>query len=98
MAADYTSNQQDTIRKLQNYCATILDSIAAAKQLRQEAIDKGYTPGTATTGITDAITATVAPSCIAADLTAALATIATLDTTLAASSRAAYITLEKLRP
>ncbi len=101
MAQDYTADQLATVTALRQSCATILDTIAYARKVAQEAVDKGYTPGTPTTGITDALLQTgspaPAPSLSAADITAAVNTINTLDSTLAATSRALYKTLEKLR-
>ncbi len=83
MAQDYTKDQQNAVSRTQTLCATILDAVAAAKQLRQEAIDKGYAPGTPTTGITDAIVQTV--------LTAT-------SYTTSGTTRVGYTALEKLRP
>lgn len=98
MSGIYATDQQSMIRKIEQYCAAILDNIAAAKLLRQEAIDKGYAPGTLTTGIVDSDVQTISPACTAADITNALAAINSLDTTLAASSRQLYTQLEKVRP
>lgn len=101
MAQDYTKDQLDTISRLKTICATILDQIALAKIITQEAIDKGYAPGTPTTGITDALlqSGTPAPfqNLAAADISAATTAITLLDTTLAAASRTGYKALEKMR-
>jgi hypothetical protein len=96
------NDKKNTISRLQQYCATILDTIAAAKLLRQEAIDKGYQTGGAD-AITDAFlnangSPPPFPGLAVADLTAGLAAINNLDTQLAATSRTDYRALEKLRP
>ena len=96
--ADYSLDQKQSIRQFENAVSTLLDQLAYIKVLRQESIDKGYTPGTAITGITDAVVQAVSPQLVAADITAGFSTANTIDTTLAASSRAGYISLEKLRP
>lgn len=101
MSVDTTHDKTTTIKKLQDYCATILDTIAAAKLLRQEALDKGYNSAGAD-AITDVFlnggTTPPFPQLAQADLTAALAAIANLDTQLAAATRTDYKALEKLRP
>ena len=100
MAVNTNSVKSNTIVKLQGYCATILDAVAAAKQLRQEAIDAGFQTGGADP-ITDSFlngAGGVFPALAVADLTAALAAIDAIDTTLAANSRTHYKALQKLRP
>jgi hypothetical protein len=101
MAVDTSNDKKNTISKLQQYAATILDTIAAAKVLRQEAIDKGYNSA-GSDPITDAFlnsgTTPPFPQLQQADLTAALVAVANLDTQLAANSRTDYKALERMRP
>jgi hypothetical protein len=105
MAVSYTTDQLNTVSRLRNMCATILDQIAEAKLLAQEASDKGYGSGGANQ-LTDALLQTPAAGqavatnadLTAADVFAAVTTINTLDTTLAATSRAGYKSLERMRP
>lgn len=100
MAVNTSTAKQNAISKLQGYCTTILDTVNAAKQLRQECIDAGFQVGGGD-AITDAFlngAGGVFPQLAAADLTAAFAAIADIDTTLSATSRADYKALQKLRP
>lgn len=102
MAVVTDNDKKNTVSLLQQYSATILDTMNKVLLLRQEALDKTYQPGGAD-AITDAFLNTNGtpppfPQLQASDLTAALSTLATLDTTLAASSRAGYKALERMRP
>lgn len=100
MAVNTNSVKSNTVSRLQGYCSTILDAVAAAKQLRQEAIDAGFQTGGADP-ITDAYlngASGVFPQLAVTDLTAALAAIDAIDVLLAASSRAHYRALQRLRP
>lgn len=100
MPVNTSAVKSNTISRLQGHCATILDAIADAKQLRQEALDAGFNTGGADP-ITDAFlngASGVFPALAVADLTAALAAVDAIDTLLAANSRAHYRALGKLRP
>ena len=100
MAVNTSAVKSNLISELQQDCEAILNAIAHAKLLRQEAIDQGFQAG-GSDAVTDAFlngAGGVFPQLAVADLTAAFATIDTLDTTLAASSRAGYKALLKLRP
>jgi hypothetical protein len=100
MAVNTSADKSNTISKLQGLCATILDAIVDAKQLRQEAIDKGYQAGGADP-VTDSFlngASGAFPALAVADLTAAFAAIDAIDTALAANNRTHYKALGKLRP
>lgn len=92
-------DQINTVSKIQAICASILDDLTEARQLVQEATDKGYAAGGANV-ITDAIlqTATASQALVATDVAAAITALSSIDTTLAATTRAGYKALERLRP
>ena len=94
MAQNFLPDQQNTINQLSTACSLLLQALATIKNLQTFATDKGYTSGP--NAITDAVVQGVIPSLVAADLVAALTTVTSIDTTLAASSRAGYIALEKV--
>lgn len=108
MAVVTDADKNNMISQAQGYAATLLDTIARVKLLRQEAIDKGYNPGGAD-GLTDAFLQTTPgkfPNLSAADVTAFFTAVNDMDallgnTTVAAgtgSGRTDYKSLEKMRP
>lgn len=106
MAVVTDADKNNMISKAQGYAQTILDTIAAAKLLRQEAIDKGYNPGGAD-GITDAFLQNGKfPNLAATDVTAFFTSVNDIDAMLAAttvvastgSGRTDYKAIEKMRP
>lgn len=104
MAVEYRQDQLETITRIQAASAVILDTLADARQIIQEAIDKGFAPGTAVTGVTDALLQTGVnggsppfPDLSAADITAAVAAINAIDAALAASTRQHFKSLARMR-
>lgn len=106
MAVVTDTDKNNMLKKAQGYAQTILDTIAAVKLLRQEAIDKGYNPGGAD-GITDAFLQNGQfPQLAATDVTAFFAAVNDIDALLLASTpaaqtgsgRADYKAIEKMRP
>lgn len=108
MAVDTSADKNNIISQAQGYAATLLDTIAKVKILRQEAIDKGYNPGGAD-GLTDAFLQTTPgkfPNLAAADVTSFFTTVNDLDALLASTTvvastgtgRTDYKSLERMRP
>lgn len=101
MAVDSSNSKKNTISRMQQYCATILDTMAAAMLLRQEAIDAGYNAG-GTDPLTDAFLNGGAnppfPQLDLASITAALAAINNIDVALKLTARTDYKALERFRP
>lgn len=101
MAATYTTDQLNTVSRLQAICATILDNMNQARLLVTEATDKGYASGGAN-AIVDATLQSGSPApypqLAAADLANAITALTAIDTALAATTRTGYKALERMRP
>lgn len=104
MTANLINDKIKTVQTLQTISGSLLDQIYSAVKVAQEAIDKGYGSGGAN-AITDSDLQSVlpngspapAPHLTAADVFAGAAQLLALDTTLAATSRAGYKAIEKMR-
>lgn len=102
MAVNLLPDKLNFVSKLSQNTSTILDALAANRLIIQEAIDAGYTSGPNV--ITDADLNTAAsgtapfPKLVALDVLNGILAMQGIDTTLAATTRAGYKAMEKLRP
>lgn len=99
MAVSYTEQKYNVVSRLETICTQILDLMTEAKELRQEAIDNGFQPGGANAVTENELNGAGGrfPHLAVADLTAAFTAIQNIDTQLAASTRADYKALARLR-